>query len=47
MSVDGTDMIGHDIQWFLLFVGTHILPSLHPPQPENDDAIQLLVLSGQ
>ena len=28
MSVDGTDMIGHGIQWFLLFVGTHILPSL-------------------
>ena len=28
MSVDGTDMIGHAIQWFLLFVGTHILASL-------------------
>ena len=28
MSVDGTDMIGHDMQWFLLFVGTHIVPGL-------------------
>ena len=28
MSVDGTDMIGHDMLWFLLFVGTHIVPGL-------------------
>ena len=27
MSVDGTAMIGHDMQWFLLFVGSHIVPS--------------------
>ena len=25
MSVDGTAMIGHDMQWFFLFVGTHIV----------------------
>ena len=24
----GTDIIGHDMQWFLLFMGTHTVPSL-------------------
>ena len=47
MSVDDTDMIGHDMQWFLLFVGTHIVPRLsHGQRSICRKIVVLLVYSS-